>query len=339
VENTKKHSGSRFVFQGLPRGTAQLVTDVNSGNKPGDEGRVWLLPHAGGERVPGSGENVCPWPEEPEQHGRKFLQVHGCAIQRSGDTVHGEVCVWAEYEAPTHARPVESEGQGPRFVQTPLITVSQPAADTDPWIFHPGFVWSTCRHESTWHCPPQPGDPRQPLPGDIVLFGSPLRGAHGKTDWVLDTVVVVKRRLSGPTASGLKNPYLKLVQPALRQADAPLLPFVGQPHERAARYSFAPCKLAAHGRDACFERPSINALLGDLRLATGERPIAALTGLAMCRPDGGLDRFWKSLTELIWSRGLALGADFDLPAIRVVAPAPAPRETKSAARKRRARAA
>jgi len=315
---------------------------VHSGNKPGDEGRVWLLPHAGGERVPESGENVCPWPEEPEQHGRKFLQVHGCAIQQSGNTVHGEVCVWAEYEAPTHARRVESQGHGPRFVQTPLITVSQPAADTDPWIFHPGFVWSTCRHESAWHCPPQPGDPRQPLPGDIVLFGSPLPAPRGQTDWVLDTVVVVKRRLSGPTASGLKNPYAKLVEPALRnQADAPLLPFVGQPHERAAHYSFAPCKLAADGNDSCFERPSINALFNELRLVTGERPSAELgTGLALCRPDAGLDQFWTRLTELIWSRGLALGADFDLPAIRVLAPAAAaPREAKSAPRKRRARAA
>ena len=91
---------------------------MNSGIKPGDDGRVWLLPHTGQERVPEQGQTVCPWPAG-KQHGLKFLQVYGGAISHTGKLVHGEVCVWAEYEAPTHARPVEARGQGPRFVQTP----------------------------------------------------------------------------------------------------------------------------------------------------------------------------------------------------------------------------
>ena len=252
--------------------------------------------------------------------------------------MHGEVCVWAEYEAPTHARPVHSEGQGPRFVQTPLITVSQPRAETDPWIFQPGFVWSTCGQESDWQSGLQPDDPSQPQPGDMVLFGSPMPGRRGKIDWVLDTVVVLRRRLPGPTAGQLKNPYGKLVEPALRGQSPSLLPFVGQPHERAAHFSFAPCKLSKNGEDGCFERPSISELFDALRLETsGERPSAAPgLGLAACRPGAGLDRFWQQLTGLVWSHGLALGADFDLPAIRVLNDT---RESKSGARKKRARAA
>jgi hypothetical protein len=311
---------------------------VNSESKSGDEGRVWLLPHPGNERVPEEGQNVCPWPEV-KQHGRKFLQVHGCAIQQSGSAQHGDVCVWAEYEAPTHARPLEPQGQGPRFVQTPLIQVSHPQADTDPWIFQPGFVWSAWGHESAWQGPLRAGDPAQPQPGDIVLFGSPMPSSEQPLDWVLDTVVVVKRRLSGPGASSLKNPYAKLVEPALReQAQPPLLPFVGQPHERAARFSFAPCKLARDGEVARFERPSISALFSELRLqATGERPSPALDlALTPCHADAGLEQFYKRLTELVWSRGLALGADFDLPAIRVVGKPAVP---ATAPRKKRARAA
>jgi hypothetical protein len=252
--------------------------------------------------------------------------------------LHGEVCVWAEYEAPTHARPVHSEGQGPRYVQTPLITVSQPQAETDPWIFQPGFVWSTCGQEHQGPSALLPDDPTQPQPGDMVLFGSPLPGRRGKVDWVLDTVVVLRRRLPGPTAGQLKNPYGKLVEPALRGRSMSLLPIVGQPHERAAHFSFAPCKLTTSRDDGCFERPNISELFDELRLERGgERPSATVgMALAACRPRAGLDRFWQQLTGLVWSRGLALGADFDLPAIRVLN---ADRESKSPARKKRARAA
>jgi len=142
--------------------------------------------------------------------------------------------------------------------------------------------------------------------------------------------------LPGPTAGQLKNPYGKLVEPALRGQSTSLLPFVGQPHERAAHFSFAPCKLTTSRDDGCFQRPNISELFDELRLENGgERPSAAVA-LAACRPDAGLDRFWQQLTGLVWSHGLALGADFDLPAIRVLN---ANRESKSAARKRRARAA
>jgi hypothetical protein len=300
-----------------------------------DEARVWLAPHQGVERVPQQGDSVCPWPK-PRQHARKFLQVHGCSIQRSGRTLHGEVCVWAEYEAPTHARPVHSEGRGPRYVQTPLITVSEPQAETDPWIFQPGFVWSTCGQDSPSGL--ELDGPCQPQPGDMVLFGSPMHGRRGKVEWVLDTVVVLRRRLPGPTAGQLKHPYGKLVEPALRSRSRSLLPFVGEPHERAARFSFAPCKLATSRDDGCFERPNISELFDELRLeSNGARPSAAVgTALAPCRTRAGLDRFWQQLTGLVWSHGLALGADFDLPAIRVLN---ADRESKSAARKKRARAA
>jgi len=331
-------------------GPLNSLKEVNAGMKASpegrvDEGRVWLLPHPGVERSPKNGENVCPWPEG-DRHGRKFLQVDGCAIMQSGQRAHGDMCVWAEYEAPTHARPVDAKGRGPRFVQTPLITVGFPEMNTDPWIFHPGFVWSICKHKAEWQSPPEPGGPRQPLPGDMVLFGSPVQNSREQWDWVLDTVVVVKRRLSGPTAGILKNSYGKLVEPALRGQTDPLpLPFVGQPHDSAAHYSFAPCKPAAEGKSAYFERPSISALFAELRLDhSGKRPSpASAMALSQCRPEAGMDEFWKALTQLIWTRELALGVDFDLPAIRVLGPgataAVPDSEVKSAPRRKRSRAA
>lgn len=311
---------------------------MNSGTKPGDDGKVWLLPHAGLERVPEQGQTVCPWPQG-KQHGLKFLQVYGGAISHTGKMVHGEVCVWAEYEAPTHARPVEPRGQGPRFVQTPSISVSHPELDTDPWIFHPGFVWSLRQHQSDWQGPPHAGSV-QPQPGDVVLFGSPVPGARDALDWVLDTVLVVKRRLSS-NAGSLRNHYGKLVEPALRGQEQ--LPFVGQPHGGAPRFSFAPCK-PGDGSRVPFQRPSVTALFRELRANdTGKCPtVAQAQSLTPCRPNAGLERFWQSLTQLIWSEGLALGADFDLPAIRVLGPDAPPasvRQSKSSARRKRARAA
>jgi hypothetical protein len=216
---------------------------------------------------------------------------------------------------------------------------------SDPWIFHPGFVWSSCKHESGWQWPPQPGDARQPQAGDLVLFGSPIQSANEQWEWVLDTVVVVRRRLPGANASSLKSSYGKLVEPALRDPREPALPFVGQPHEAAAHYSFAPCKPAAEGNRACFERPTITSLFKELRLsANGKHPSPASgMALTLCRPEAGLDEFWKRLTDLVWSQGLALGVDFDLPAIRVLSREPAQPEAqserRSGARRKRARAA
>jgi len=58
-----------------------------------------------------------------------------------------------------------------------------------------GFVWSTWGQENAGHSALQADDPSQPQPGDMVLFGSPMPGRRGKVDWVLDTVVVLRRRL------------------------------------------------------------------------------------------------------------------------------------------------
>ena len=173
-----------------------------------------------------------------------------------------------------------------------------------------------------------------------MLFGSPVPGDRDALDWVLDTVLVVKRRLSS-NAGSLRNHYGKLVKPALRGQEQ--LPFVGQPHGGAPRFSFAPCK-PGDGSRVPFQRPSVTALFRELRANdTGKCPtVAQAQSLTPCRPNAGLERFWQSLTQLIWSEGLALGADFDLPAIRVLGPDAPPasvRQSKSSARRKRARAA
>jgi len=274
-----------------------------------DEGRVWLLPHSSGERRPRRGQTLCQWPEG-NTHARKFLQVDAVALSSAGKSVRGKMGVWTEYEAPTHALRVERIGRGPGFVHTPSTPVLHPEMNTDPWIFQPGFVWSICRQPNPWRCPAQPGD--------IVLFGSSVASPHGDKDWVLDTVMVVKERLRGPSDPSLKEPYQELVEPTLQALDAK--PFLGQQYKPETCFSFAPCKAATAGKAAFFERPSINALLGELTLMnSGKHPSPGhATTLATCRADAGINEFWKKLASHVWNQGLLLGLRFDLPAINVL---------------------
>jgi hypothetical protein len=294
-----------------------------------DVGRVWLLPHPGGERRPKRGNLLCHWPEG-STHARKFLQVDGVALSGSGESVRGKLGVWTEYEAPTRALRVKRIGRGPEFVHTPSSPVLHPEMNTDPWIFQPGFVWSICRQPSEWRSPARPGD--------IVLFGSSVTSAHGQKDWVLDTVMVVKKRLSGTTDPALKDAYRELVAPTLLAAQ----PFVGQRHKAETSFSFAPCQVAAAEKGAHFERPSINALLGELSLVnSGKRPSPGLNmALAACHPDAGMDEFWKRLVALVFRQGLLLGLRFDLPAIDVLRRQPLPElQVAAPPGRRRSRAA
>lgn len=158
------------------------------------------------------------------------MQVDGCGVSRSGKKSEGTVGVWAEYEPPTDATPVAHVGREPRFVQTPRASIPFENMNTDPWIFQPGFVWSICRHRPSWQCPPSAAccarglENRCPQPGDIVLFGSAMAPASNNPEWVLDTVLVVKKKLSGTSDRALEAPYQKLA-PTLQGAT----PYLGAP--------------------------------------------------------------------------------------------------------------
>jgi hypothetical protein len=256
---------------------------------------------------------MCDWPEGTT-HARKYLQVEGVALGASGKLMRGKLGVWTEYEAPTRAQRLKRSGLGPEFIHTPSSPVLHPELNTDPWIFQPGFVWSICRQPKPWRTPARPGD--------IVLFGSSVTSPKGNKDWVLDTVLVIKERLTGTKEPELKPPYQALVEPTLQGLAAE--PFIGQRYKPDTAFSFSPCKAAATGT---FERPSINALLGELTLVnSGKRPSPGLAmALATCRPDAGMAEFHQRLVQLVWSQGLLLGLRFDLPVIDVLRrPTPAP---------------
>jgi hypothetical protein len=203
--------------------------------------------------------------------------------------------------------------------------------NTDPWIFQPGFVWSICRHRPSWQCPPSGAccaralKSRCPQPGDIVLLGSAMAPASDNPRWVLDTVLVVKKKLSGTSDHALEASYHKLVAPTVQGAT----PYLGEPHRPGAPFSFSPCKPKKARSASTFERPSIEGLFDRLRrCSNGERPSPRMAmALVPCSPDQGMDEFWKQLTQLIWKEDLFLGVQFQLPNISVegtpsVLPAP-----------------
>jgi hypothetical protein len=146
---------------------------------------------------------------------------------------------------------------------------------------------------------------------------------------VLDTVLVVDRKLSTPTDRALKTPYQSLIEPTLRGANA--RPYLGKTYDPNALFSFAPCKPVADAQKAgLFERPSVKDLLHGLSLIrNGKTPSLATQVLTCCRPPkGDIEEFWRQLTALVWAQGLLLGTHFKLPKIKVLgrpsAPPPPP---------------
>ncbi|MDN5942788.1 MAG: hypothetical protein L0H94_12970 [Nitrospira sp.] len=96
-----------------------------------------------------------------------------------------------------------------------ISKVEKPTINTDPWIFHPDFVWTTCRHKKA-------DDARA---GDIVLFGSVVEG-----NWVLDTVFVIDNRLENIPKGKFGLAYDVLVGDTFKTKQCPR-PFVGKPFQ------------------------------------------------------------------------------------------------------------
>jgi hypothetical protein len=212
--------------------------------------------------------------------------------------------VWAEYEPPTLVEP--SGRSAPRFVHTiaadeESVATTRAASchlNTDPWIFHPGFVWTICRHGELDADEEPPSD-------DIVLFGSVVGG-----EWVLDTILVVERRIRAPEPGVLGPAYSHLVWPTVRAACRPPMPFVGRPYRSMDEpFSFAP--VAPEGR--LFKRPGVSSLFTRLRKASnGEHPSRiSARALVRCKPD--TRDFWRRLRDLVFEHNLLLGVAFHHP--------------------------
>lgn len=257
-----------------------------------DQGRVILLPHPGKERFPDK-EGFCAWPYG--SHRRKFLRLKGQWTNLRGHQGKEPLEMWTEYEAPTQANPLNGRQSGkPKYVHEIRWKVGAPILNTDPWIFYPGFVWTTCRHNRACDL----------HAGDIVLFGSSIKG-----NWVLDTVFVIDERL--PIAKGkFGDTYNALVRSLVPKKACP---FIGKTFRNIhIPFSFVPCA-RANDRHAPFARPCINGLLRDLRKSDGSEPSAANSGSLTVTSFRGMRiaEFWMKLLHLIANQGLVMGTRFE----------------------------
>lgn len=258
--------------------------------------KIILLPHPGAERLPSRGSNRVPWPPSEAGHRRKFLRTFGEWALSSGESGKSWLEFWGEYEGPTLCTRLP-QGRGlPQWVHSIDPNPEAPTRNTDPWVFHPGFVWSLCRHNSLLANLPT---------GTVVLFGSTVEG-----EWLLDTIMVVERRMAGvPGAIG--GVYDRLVLPTI---DREFRPFIGMAHTSNSEFfSFVPAALV-DTKDRPFRRPSLNSLFPLLRTKGNRQPSPKnAQGLAICTASGGVRSFWSTLVKQIEQAGLVLGTHLHHP--------------------------
>ena len=260
-----------------------------------NERQVLLVPHPGVERLPRRGSTYVDWPDS-DRHRRKFLRVEGAWRGRGDVRGFGPLYFWGEFEAPTSFErlPYVSSAH-PKGIQTIELSPERPTLNTDPWIFHRGFVWSVCRHTQLdgWGTA---------APGDIVLFGS----VKGKR-WLLDTVLVVEDRCKGPPVLGMFGEgYERLVMPTLIRRR--VRPFWGREFSSLQQpFSFVPCS-----NERPFARPDISELLERLTKRDGAPPPTNNSqALAICSTEH-IHLFWEKLLQQIFEENLVLGISFEL---------------------------
>ena len=259
--------------------------------------KIIILPHPGGERLPSRRSNRVPWPPFGAAHRRKFLQAPGEWALSTGESGDSLLEFWGEYEGPTFCSRLPPGRGLPQAVHSIDPRPEPPTRNTDPWVFHQGFVWSLCRHKNLPTIVPS---------GTVVLFGSTVSG-----EWLLDTVFVVNRRIAG-VAGKIGGPYDRLVLPTIPGA---FQPFIGIPYTTAAElFSFVPARRIDNEHKP-FRRPSMNSLFSLLRKGTDRQPPSPRNaqGLAVCTAIGGVRSFWNALVRETEEAGLVLGTLFHHP--------------------------
>lgn len=258
--------------------------------------RIILVPHPGSERLPSGGSSRVPWPPSDSDHRRKFLRTYGEWALSTGESGKSWLEFWGEYEGPTFCTPLP-QGRGlPQGVHSIDSSPEPPTRNTDPWIFHPGFVWSLCRHDKV---------PANLPTGSVILFGSTVKG-----EWLLDTVMVVERRMVGvPGCIG--GAYDRLVLPTI---DREFWPFTGVAYSGNSEFfSFVPAA-RVDTQHRPFRRPPMNSLFPLLSTKGNQQPSPKnAQGLAICTARGGVQSFWTALVKQIEQAGLVLGTAFDHP--------------------------
>jgi len=260
-----------------------------------NNGSIILLPHPYGERLPTKNQTHMGWPLN-DKHARKFLRSRGEWVTKHSVRRKGYLEFWCEYEAPTFCEFIENKNDlYPHAVQEPDPDFGAPGLNTDPWVFHPGFVWSVCRHASVR---------KEINPGDVVLFGSSIRG-----EWYLDTVMVIKERLRGGHGV-IGGIYDDLILPELKD---PYQPFIGKAYSSLDEpFSFVPAKPADKEHNP-FPRPMVSSLLGLLRKQSDRQPPSPKNcqSLVYCSYVDGSEAFWHRVLKLVHDEELVAGVSID----------------------------
>lgn len=301
VSSTRGPSSGQNALAG--RSGSQLRSKRKSLINFGMAGQIVLLPHPGPERPPPRNRpGRCPWPSASAKHRRKWLSCDGEYLADvSSAPARGTLGVWCEYEAPTFA--TEATGAASwlhRIDATALLTPpSRDELNTDPWIWHPGFLWSICRQMLDKEM-----DVVKSLsPGDLVLFGSVIQ----KTKWCLDTLLVVETRLNSPPTQPAYDRFVK--QPLYSSV---LNPTKGRPWSaHPETFSFAPVQLE-NLRDAP-ARVDISTVVNSLQKDDGTHASAAnAQALVACaHPDP--NAVWRQVTDVVIASGMQLGISFVYP--------------------------
>jgi len=279
------------------------------------------FPHRGAEHQPDPGGTTVEWSRlfdrqrRRVEHARKFLRVQGSYLSEpGGQPVCGPLAFWGEWEPQSKIVEEYQQVTGglPRRLQEPYWqrpAVSFPRHNTDPLVFGDRFIYSNCRQEHNAKL-------RRLAGGSVILFGS-----GGKTDFVLDTVLVVGEGArcydiarsgdvpGGPdllqgvvfeplrSILGARTEMSFRLYPGRSYADAPQGPF-----------SFVPCLPAGDPKQCAFARPVIR-LSGPWLEPSSWRAARCVPGT-----PAELGRLWDEVVrQVVECHGLALGVHLDAP--------------------------
>lgn len=126
-------------------------------------------------------------------HRRKFLRTHGAYVNRDGKKKNGEILFWGEWEPQSRVEKIrraraksDQVKDGPRFIHEPFWEKYDECTslqNTDPFVFGSNFRYARCQQRGQLKCLDK---------GSVILFGSSIKRAPLRYDFVLDTVLVVK---------------------------------------------------------------------------------------------------------------------------------------------------
>jgi hypothetical protein len=255
------------------------------------------------------------------EHKRKFLLTEGSWTRDPGQLpIKDRFTFWGQWEPQSEVRSLGESPRThhPRWLHTPCLKLREieglakrdcPAPGcapdgpqaTDPLVFGDRFRYVVCLQ---YH--PSSGSPTELArlqQGDIVLFGSHLRGL-----FVLDTVFVVGIYTplwkNGPLPSWESELHRKVTMDLFDIPPCGLRLYGGEIWSPEKPFSFVPC-LPVDGEPRGFPRPV-------MELTNIIKP-SMMRGFKISRLDGPehARAIWDAVVQQVLSQGCALGTTVD----------------------------